>query len=158
MSDITLEAVAERQAALSTAHAELTAMIDKLRAQSAITLVTLPETTIKLQPGERYAGVVLDKDGAPMHHLVLLSAKPDGDIAWQSAMDWAKSVGGSLPTRQEQALLFANCKDDFEERWYWSSQQHETSSVYAWYCHFSNGYVYGNRKSFEGCARAVRRA
>jgi hypothetical protein len=149
MSDITLEAA---EAKLT----ELTELIAKLRTQSVT--ITLPEKTIVLQPGERYAGAVLAADGKVSHHLVLLAAKPDGDLAWQPAMDWAKSVGGTLPTRQEQALLYANCKDAFEERWHWSCQPHETNASYAWFCDFYGGHQDGYPKSYEGCARAVRRA
>jgi hypothetical protein len=152
MSDITLEAVEAKQS-------ELVAMIATLRAQAAAsTLFTLPETAIELQPGERYAGAVLDADGKLLHHLVLMAAKPAGNLDWTAAMAWASSVGGSLPTRQEQALLFANCKGQFEERWYWSSQQHETSSDYAWYCGFGGGSQGLDHEGYEGCARAVRRA
>jgi hypothetical protein len=149
MSDITLEAA---EAKLT----ELTELIAKLRTQNVT--ITLPEKTIVLQPGERYAGAVLDADGKVSHHLVLLAAKPEKDLSWPNAMNWAVSVGGELPTRQEQALLFANCKAQFDARWHWSSEVYEPDASYAWHCYFLNGYQCINRKSYEGCARAVRRA
>ena len=111
---------------------------------------------VSLQPGERYAGVVLDADGKTMHHLVLLPQRPDEKLDWQDAMDWATSVGGFLPTRQEQALLFANCKPHVQPRWHWSCEKHETDASYAWGCLFYTGYQTSNRKSFEGSAVAVR--
>jgi hypothetical protein len=149
MSDITLEAA---EAKLT----ELTELIAKLRMQSMA--ITLPEKTIVLQPGERYAGAVLDADGKVSHHLVLLAAKPEGELSWQAAMNWAKSVGGELPTRQEQSLLFANCKTQFDARWYWSSEVYESDASCAWFCSFRYGNQDSLHKSYEGCARAVRRA
>jgi hypothetical protein len=152
MSDITLEAVQAKQT-------ELAEMINELLVRAAApTLLSIPAVTIELRPGERYAGAVLDADGNVMHHLVLLAAKPEEDLSWQAAMNWAKSVGGELPTRQEQALLFANCKAQFEARWHWSSETHEKDASYAWGCYFYYGSQGSIHKSYEGCARAVRRA
>ena len=86
------------------------------------TTIQLPATAIELQPGERYAGPVLDADGNVKHHLVLLPNRPECDLNWQAAMDWAASVGGELPNRQEQALLYANCKPHLKPEWHWSSE------------------------------------
>jgi len=110
---------------------------------------------IELQPGERYAGVLLNEDGTPSHHLVLLPGDAE-DVTWPAAVEWAKQAGGELPTRREQSLLFANAKSAFEETWYWSGDEHENDS-YAWYQYFRYGYQDGNHKSYEGRARAVRR-
>lgn len=112
--------------------------------------ITLPE----LQPGEHYAGVILDAQGQVQHHLVLLAAVPTARLNWQDAMAWAESVGGTLPTRQEQSLLFANCQEQFKAEWYWSGEQDGAS--FAWSCDFGYGYQYYDLKSYEGCARAVR--
>jgi hypothetical protein len=75
---------------------------------------------IELQPGERYAGMILGKDGDPSYHLVLLPGQQD-DITWEKAMEWAAKQGGeyvsNLPTRREQSLLFANLKEEFEDRY-----------------------------------------
>lgn len=120
------------------------------------TKITLPSVTIELNPGERYAGPVLDAEGQIKHHLVLLPNRPESDMEWQAAMDWAASVGGQLPDRQEQALLYANCKPHLQPDWHWSSEEHENAS-YAWYCHFNHGDQYNTRKSVEGSAVAVRR-
>ena len=110
---------------------------------------------IELQAGERYAGVLLHEDGTPSHHVVLLPGAAE-EVTWQAAKDWAADAGGELPTRREQALLFANAKTAFEEKWYWSGEEHEDGS-YAWFQSFSYGYQGSNRKSYEGRARAVRR-
>jgi|SRR5450830_1223853 len=107
--------------------------------------------------GELYAGILLGKDGAPDQHIFLLPGEAES-IKWQAAKEWAESVGGDLPTRREQSLLFANLKEAFQPRWYWSGEQHAATSDYAWSQLFSNGSQgndYGT--SYEGRARAVRR-
>ncbi len=110
-----------------------------------------------LQPGEHYAGVVLDESGQVTHHLVLMAPRPDKKLQWQAAMDWAASVGGALPTRQEQALLYANCKPHLKPEWHWSSETHADDAYYAWGCFFGHGTQSRYRKSYEGSAVAVRR-
>jgi hypothetical protein len=109
-----------------------------------------------LKQGEIYAGLILGKDGQPDYHLVLLPANPS-KLNWNEAMTWAASVGGDLPSRREQSLLFANCKEKFEPHWYWSNRQNATSLGYAWVQYFLNGTQYNNLKSSEFRARAVRR-
>lgn len=110
-----------------------------------------------LNDGEHYAGILLGKDGAPNHHLILLPGDHD-DLPWQAAMDWAKSVGGELPTRREQSLLYANLPEQFKSEYYWSGNQPASTSNYAWVQDF----VYGNQHYFyKGTsyrARAVRRS
>ena len=120
------------------------------------TLLTVREAQIELQPGERYAGLVLDAEGHASHHLVLLPSHAES-VNWMAAKDWAASAGGELPTRQEHSLLFANLKSEFKPRWYWSAEEYEDDSSYAWFQHFFNGSQYSTLKSFEGHARAVRR-
>ena len=110
---------------------------------------------IELQPGERYAGVLLNEDGTPSHHVVLLPGDAE-DVTWQAALDWAKQAGGELPNRREQSLLFANAKSAFEAAWYWSGEAHEDGS-YAWGQDFNGGGQGYDHKSYEGRARAVRR-
>ncbi len=114
-------------------------------------------TTPALQPGEHYAGVVLDESGQVTHHLVLMDPRPDKKLQWQAAMDWATSVGGALPTRQEQALLYANCKPHIKPKWHWSSETHADDASYAWSCDFGDGGQSDVHKSHEGSAVAVRR-
>ena len=110
----------------------------------------------QLQPGEIYAGLLLGADGAPDKHIFLLRGAAE-KITWSDAVKWAKSVGGDLPTRREQSLLFANLKGEFEAAWYWSGEQHEADSDYAWFQNFSNGNQGSGPKSYAGRARAVRR-
>lgn len=113
-------------------------------------------STPTLRPGERIGGIVLNEAGDYQHHLVLLPARPEADLTWQAAKNWVASVGGELPTPQEQSLLFAHCKDHLPEAWCWSNKEAEDAS-YAWSCNFYDGLQGHDRKSFEGSAVAVRR-
>jgi hypothetical protein len=148
----TLEAVKARQAELDKMIKEL-----QLRAEAIVTTITTPETHIELRAGEHYAGAVLDETGRIEHHLVLMAARPSERLNWDDAMKWATEVGGVLPDRQEQALLFANCKPHLEAAWHWSSQAHEEDASCAWHCHFTTGSQLTYHESYEGCAVAVRR-
>ena len=109
-----------------------------------------------LKPGEQYAGLILGKDGAPDQHVILLPGEAEA-ATWQQAKEWAEKAGGELPTRREQSLLFANLKEQFQPRWYWSSEQHASGPDYAWVQLFYGGsqYYYGVGGKFR--ARAVRR-
>lgn len=112
-----------------------------------------------LKPGEIYAGLVLGQNGAPDYHLVLLSEQAE-KINWKDALNWAEIVKGSLPTRQEQSILFGNLKHEFECKEYWSCEQQADHSEYAWLQHFYHayhGYQLSTHKSNECRARAVRR-
>jgi hypothetical protein len=109
----------------------------------------------KLNEGEIYAGAIIAPDGTG-HHVILLPGAVKHKN-WDTAMEWAKSIGGDLPDRVEQALLFKHLKDRFEHDWHWSNTQHASYSDYAWDQDCSYGYQHVNDKSSEGCARAVRR-
>jgi hypothetical protein len=108
-----------------------------------------------LKPGEMYAGIMLGKEGEPDHHLILIGGQAN-DVTFQQAQDFAKKSGGDLPTRREQSLLFANLKEQFDERWYWSGEKH-SDTRFAWFQHFNFGYqdYYITLNQFR--ARAVRR-
>ena len=148
---LTLEHIEERQA-------ELAGLIEQFKTQKQQSILLLvPEAEIVLQPGEHYAGAVLDGDGKIKHHLVLMAARPDGNLNWDDAMAWAQKIGGQLPDRQEQALLYANCKPHLKPVWHWSCQEHEDDASYAWGCFFLDGYQDDYRKSAECAAVAVRR-
>ena len=135
-------------------HARIGQLIEQLQT-SAQRLLLLREISIELRPGERYAGLVLGTDGLANHHLILLPGEAQ-DVDWKAAKQAAKNFGGELPTRQEQALLYANLKSEFKEAWYWSGEEH-TDSSFAWLQYFSFGYQNYARKSYAGRARAVRR-
>ena len=125
-------------------------------ATKIITDETIKRLFLLLNEGEHYSGIILGKEGAPSHHLILLPGESEV-INWASALSWAKSVGGELPTRREQSLLYANLKEQFKATWYWSSEQHAESADYAWVQYFGNGSQSLNHKYDEWRARAVRR-
>ena len=118
--------------------------------------ITVPAADIELAEGEIYAGLILNDDGTPAHHLVLLPGDHE-DTTWQAAVDWAKSIGGELPTRREQSLLFANGKQYFEQDWYWSSELHASEPSSAWCQYFIYGGQRGSRIDDQCRARSVRR-
>jgi hypothetical protein len=153
MTTITLDLIKAEHAKL----ADLIAAFEKQQEPSAL---YFPEVTIKLAPGEHYAGIVLGKDGEASHHLVLLPGQAD-DITWENAMDWAGRQGGefvaSLPTRREQSLLYANLKEEFEDRAYWSCEAHDSESGWAWYQRCNYGRQLTSYRTTELRARAVRR-
>jgi hypothetical protein len=134
--------------------------IARLEAQALASKIHFPEALIDLRPGEHFAGLVIGKDGEPSHYLILLSGEAE-DVTWKDAMAWADRQGGeyaaSLPARREQALLYANLKEQFKPAWYWSGEQHASGSGYAWSQYFDDGDQSYGIKSFQGRARAVRR-
>ena len=152
MTTITLEDIKATQDKLAS-------MIAALQSQQATPtaepiVLTVPGAEVTLQPGELYAGLVLGATtGQPSHHLVLLPGDED-DMTWQAASEWATAHGGHLPTRQEQALLFANLKREFQSAWYWSGEQYSASS--AWYQVFSIGSQSFTNRINELRVRAVR--
>ena len=113
--------------------------------------INLPE----LSEGETYVGCIGDAAGN-LHHVILLPGDSD-NAPWKAQMKWAKSIGGDLPTRIEQAMLWANHRDQFHKDFYWSNETHHSESGWAWFQHFDHGCQNGNLRSDELRARAVRR-
>jgi len=149
---VTLELIEAKQT-------ELGELIQRFKTQApaaAPTTYTVPAVTIELRPGERYAGLLLDDSGAPLHHVVLLPGDEE-DVTWEGAKAWAASIGGELPMRREQSLLFADLKGEFQGVWYWSAEVHATNGSDAWGQAFDYGSQLLNPQGFEGRARAVRR-
>ena len=110
--------------------------------------------SVIIPPLEIYAGVVV-VTGAPLHHLILLPGETRAK--WKDALAWAKKKNAELPTRVEQALLFANAADQFETDWYWSAETYAGDARCAWYQFFDYGYQDFSHKTNELRARAVRR-
>ena len=113
--------------------------------------INLPE----LAEGEIYVGCIGDALGN-LHHVILLPGDND-DATHEAQLEWAKSIGGDLPSRIEQAMLFANHRDQFKNDWYWSNEIHHAESGWAWGQFFSLGHQTSNHKLNEFRARAVRR-
>ncbi len=141
--------------AIKAEHSRIGDMIAAFEKQAASEYV-VTGATIKLKPGERYAGIVLDDNGAFSHHLILLPGDVE-DKTWEQANQWAASISGELPTRREQSLLFANLKGEFESAYYWSGERHEKESGWAWSQIFSSGPQCTYAQNYELRARAVRR-
>ena len=145
--NITLEQIEAKQI-------ELADLIAKFKTQPKPIQYSIPSVVISLAPGERYAGIVLSDDGEPSHHLVLLPGEAE-EVEWQEARDWAEKQGGELPTRREQALLYANLKGEFKSTWHWSNEAHGDAS--AWCQYFDDGLQYCSPQGDELRARAIRR-
>ena len=111
----------------------------------------------KLNPGEKFVGVIVSADGKYRHALILLPGESEPNN-WKAQMEWAASIGGDLPDRVEGALLFATLRDEFKGAWYWTRELHAAYSDYAWMQSFGYGYQLNTRKSYDYRARAVRRA
>ncbi|HDR8985159.1 TPA: DUF1566 domain-containing protein, partial [Burkholderia vietnamiensis] len=90
------------------------------------------------------------------HYLILLSGEAES-MTWDQAREWAEQQGGELPSRREQSLLFTNLQGEFESAWYWSGEQHEEESGWAWFQYFDDGHQDSDRQGSELRARAVRR-
>ncbi|MDR8394985.1 DUF1566 domain-containing protein [Paraburkholderia sp. USG1] len=146
---ITLEAIEAQQSRIAE-------MIAAFKTQPRASEYRIDAATIPLAPGERFAGPVLSDDGTPMHYLILLPGEAE-EVDFQAANEWAGERGATLPTRQEQALLYANLKAEFESSWYWSGETHENDSGWAWCTGFSYGIQDSYDKYDELRARAVRR-
>jgi hypothetical protein len=122
-----------------------------------VTLAPSADAPIALQPGERYAGLILGWDGAPDYHLVLVPDEYEQENhSWQAASAWAASLGHSLPDRREQTLLYATLKEAFRPNWYWSNEPGDIEGE-AWCKDFDTGVAYQNAREFDGHARCVRR-
>jgi len=106
-----------------------------------------------LAEGEVYIGAIGNKTG-DVEHIILLPGDNDG-ATWQAQMDWAKSLGGDLPNRIEQVMLWSAHRDLFQKEWYWSNELDEDG--WAWCQDFTRGYQSYGGQYGEFRARAVRR-
>jgi len=113
--------------------------------------INLPE----LSEGETYVGCIGDALGN-LYHVILLPGD-NSPATWEAQMEWAKRIGGHLPTRIEQAMLLANHRDQFKKDWYWSNEINHADSDWAWYQDFGDGYQLRDYRTYELRARAVRR-
>ena len=119
-------------------------------------MILVDEVQFEIHLDELYVGVILGKDEHQSHHLILLPGEARR-VNWETAHQWAQDSGGDLPSRRELALLFANRRECFQDRWYWSSEKHPANSLYAWNQFFGTGTQYDDHVSNQMLARAVRR-
>lgn len=148
---ITLEQIQEAQ---SKVNEMIDAFVAQDRAQQTVEYAAT-EASLELAPGERYAGIVLDDDGEPSHHLILLPGDSNR-ASWADQKAWAESIGGELPTQLEQSLLFAKLRG-FKAVLYWSAETNARDPSYAWCQRFTNGGQHTTYKSEKLRAVAVRR-
>lgn len=106
-----------------------------------------------LKDGEKYAGILLGKDGEPDLHIILLPGEAER-VNFKGAVEFAAKIAGFLPSRRMQSLLFANLKEEFSSNWYWSSEQREGGS--AWTQYFGDGDQDWFITNYNYRARAVR--
>ena len=130
---------------------EMTTQSSLLLSQESEMNINLPE----LAEGETYVGCIGDALGN-LHHVILLPGDND-DATHEAQLEWAKSIGGDLPSRIEQAMLWANHREQFKKGWYWSNEIHHSESGWAWSQNFFHGLQYDYHKTRERRARAVRR-
>ncbi|PXW28222.1 Lcl C-terminal domain-containing protein [Paraburkholderia caballeronis] len=115
---------------------------------------------IKIPPlaeGEIYLSGFVDANGDVTHTILLPG---DNDAAtWQAQMDWAKSIGGDLPTRAELVIAYEKLRDQFQKTAYWSNTPDDDPeySGWAWFQYFHDGSQGDGRQGGEFRARAVRR-
>jgi hypothetical protein len=102
--------------------------------------------------GGTFAGLTTRADGT--HCAVVLLPGLGENLTWTKAKAWAKKRGGELPTCPVAALLYANVKPALTPRWHWTADEYDAS--FALYCNFINCGQGFNRKSYDGCAVAVR--
>lgn len=110
-----------------------------------------------LAEGEIYLRGFVNANG-DVEHTILLPGDNDG-ASWQEQMDWAKSIGGDLPTRAELVIAYEQHREHFKAAAYWSNTP-DTDPGYsgcAWYQDFGYGDQYYGRQLSRFRARAVRR-
>ena len=136
---------------LQTIDKKVTSILTRLPKAAVAAKTRLPE----FKKGEVYVGGTIDPDGRVTHTILLPGEATN--VGWNDALAWAKRQGGDLPTRMEQAMLWAHHRKLFQERAYWSNEQFAGGSDYAWFQGFDYGYQLYWRKGDEFMARAVRR-
>ena len=139
------------KATLQTIDKKVTSILSRLPKAASAAKFALPA----LQKGEVYVGGTIDAEGKVTHTILLPGEK--ADVNWKDAMAWAKKEGGDLPTRIEQAMLWAHHRKLFQQRAYWSNETYAGDSDCAWLQSFDYGDQGYWHKDYESMARAVRR-
>ncbi|CAJ0698625.1 DUF1566 domain-containing protein [Ralstonia holmesii] len=108
-----------------------------------------------LAEGETYLFGRIDKNG-DIEHTVVIAVNNEA-LTRDEQREWAKSVGGVLMNRVEAIEIYNEHRDLVEPRAYWTDEDVEWDSAYAWYQFFYYGYQGNNHKSAALRAVAVRR-
>ena len=154
MSQVAFEAIQAKRDQVVAHVAELDKLIESFKATPPVRISL--DMNVPLQPGEMYVGLILHKGLREGHHIILLPDDHDASN-WPDAKKWAASIGGDLPSRPEQALLFADFRSEFKKEAYWSNTAYEHASGYAWYQYFYFGNQGLCNVGLKLRARAVRR-
>lgn len=154
MTQATIEAIQAKRDEVVGHVAELDKLIESFKSAPPVRISL--DMNVPLQTGEMYVGLILHKGLREGHHIILLPGDHDASN-WADAKKWAASIGGDLPSRPEQALLFADFRDEFKKEAYWSNTAYEHASGYAWCQYFGYGYQLSNDVNDNLRARAVRR-
>lgn len=127
------------------------------QAAQAPTGLYLPAVTLTLQPGEWYAGAVINPDGLIKHHVIAAGMRLNtARLTFGKAQKWAADSGLSAPTCQEARLIVAHHAGRLDDLlWFWTCEEH--SSAFAWNCYLDDGDVFYDTRSAQGGAVAVRR-
>ncbi len=161
-NEVTLE-LADGARLIAPAAALAAAYCEKLRRDSGAATVKERMRDLVIErphiggPGLHgvYAGVA--RGEKTDHILEVLDEAPEA-LSWEAATKWAASIGGTLPTRREQALLFGNVPELFKQEAYWSCEAYASDAGSAWSQDFFYGYqYYGLHEDGDLRARAVRR-
>jgi hypothetical protein len=106
--------------------------------------------------GGKFKGIV--RGGSQPDYLLFDHGEAAELMPWEAATKWAESQGGSLPTRREQSVLFANrAEGEYRKEWYWSCEQYAGGAESAWVQDFGDGSQGYGRKGDDCRARVVRR-
>ena len=127
------------------------------QAAQAPTGLYLPAVTLTLQPGEWYAGAVINPDGLIKHHVIAAGMRLNtARLTFGKAQKWAADSGLSAPTCQEARLIVAHHAGRLDDLlWFWTCEEH--SSACAWNCFLNLGLVIYLDRSAAGGAVAVHR-
>lgn len=93
--------------------------------------------------GGTFAGLMRDYDCNEDYALILGPSLGQGTFKELTKKAEEVEVDGHedfrLPLRTEQSLLYANLKDQFEPKWYWSCERRPVYEAFAYAQNFLNG-------------------
>jgi hypothetical protein len=110
---------------------------------------------LKLAEGEVYLGGRIHSNGTVEHSVVV--GVNDERLPLADQIEWAKSLGGVLMNRFEGLVIYNEHRSLVKEASYWTGDDCEWDTSYAWFQGFNYGHQYGYLKGAALRAVAVRR-
>jgi len=104
--------------------------------------------------GKQIDGAALVNDGQANTAALIATGKSPAAEACK-AYRGGEFADWYLPAQAELNVCFANCREHFDDVWYWSSTQY--SATYAWMQTFASGTQHYARQHHAYRVRAVRR-